>query len=468
MQGTGRRERPIGDELPLGFVVALLSVPAGLAGLAVALREELVAAFAVAGLGLTVLLFHRPLLWLFVVALSLAPLTLLQGPTVQPEEVVLVLWLLAGVVGWIGWHVLIQRRQLVEHWGDKLLLLFLGLSTLNLPIALLNDVPIEEWLRRWLPMWLLLYYFPVRYYIRTPRQLLVLLAALLIAGLVVALFSLQRYRAGAMLAEYAYQLRGKYARTQAEHFLAFAILGCIVGAAFLRSLLWRVLLLVCAIVMGAAVVVTFSRTAWMSVAIGLLAAWLWLSWRQRLRAVIAGGALIGISIAVVAVAFPALSSVLLRLAEQRFLSIGQGQRDLAIRGRLEQLGRALEEVVRFPLGGQGIGKAFPYYEPAVFRHIHYEYIHNGYVATAYRYGVPMALLLIAALVGHLWYGIRQLRRLAPDSVARMVTLLGVAGMLSAMLSLMMMENPLDMRATTMVLLWTLALLNLRQPLADAT
>ncbi|MCS7169810.1 MAG: O-antigen ligase family protein, partial [Candidatus Kapabacteria bacterium] len=313
------------------------------------------------------------------------------------------------------------------------------------------------------PMWLLLYYFPVRTYVRTPRQLLLLLSLLLLSGVFIALAILERYRSGVAVAEYAYQLRGGYARSQSEHFFAFAIVSCVVGAAFVRGLKWRLFLLSCAIVMGAAVLVTFSRTAWMSVLIGLGVAWVLLTWRQRLQTALVGGVLLAVALGSLAMAFPQISSVLIRLVGQRFTSIGQGQQDLALRGRFYQLERALQEVTHYPLGGQGLGKEFPYYEAGARRHIHYGYIHNSYLATAYRYGIPMALLLVAALVAHFRHVLRQVRRAPPTSLWRMAAVTGVAGMVGVMLSLMMTENPLDMRITTMVLTWVLVLANVRYP-----
>ncbi len=449
------------EALPLGFVAGVWGISAVAAGLAVVLRGELIAIGVVVGLAAVMLMLHAPLVWLSVAVLSLVPLVLLQGPKIETGEIVLVLGLLTSLGAWLLWQAVVMRRQLVEHWGDALLLLFLGISALNFPLALLNDVPAEEWLRRWLPMWLLLYYFPVRMYVRTQRQLLWLLLLLLIAGVGIALITVERYRSGVAFAEYAYQLRSGYARSQAEHVLALAIVSCVIGAAFLRSLGWRLLLLVCAIVMAFAVVVTFSRTAWMSVLIGLVAAWVGLTWGQRLRALVAGAVLVTVAIGMLAVAFPRLSAVLVRLVEQRFLSVGQGRRDLALQGRLFQLEKAIEELSRYPLGGQGLGKAFPYYEAGARRHIHFSYIHNGYLATAYRYGIPMALLLIAALLAHFVHSLRQMRRSPPGSLRRMAAVTAVAGLSGIVFSLMMTENPLDIRTVMLAMAWILGLANLR-------
>ncbi len=439
----------------------VLGLQVGGATLAVAFRSELIVLAVVLALGLLALMIRFPLLWLGAVVLSLIPLYLLQGPKVEVGEVVLVLALLAMLGVWLVWQSVVVRVRLTEHWGDVLLLLFLGLSALNMPIALLNDVPLEEWLRRWLPMWLVAYYIPFRHYVRYPRQLGLLLGLLLLVGLVIAVFTLERYRTGVAIAEYAYQLRAPLARTQGEHFLAFALVGCLLGAAFLRSTLWRFLLLGCAVVMGGAVVVTFSRTAWMSALLGLGIALLLLNWRQRMRLMLTGGVLVVAGGVALGALFPQIAPVLFRLLEQRFVSIVQGRQDLALRGRLFQLEGAVRRLGQYPLGGHGLGKAFPYYEVGVYRHIHYSYIHNAYLATAYRYGVPMAVLLLLALGAHALQAFRRMVRLSPGSFQRMVAALGVAGVVGALCSLMMTENPLDMRLTTIVLTWSLAMANIR-------
>ena len=447
------------ERIPAGVFLGAFGVQSIAAAAAVLAQQELLFAGLAVGLAIVVSVVRFPTLWLALVALSVIPLFLLQGPKVEAPEVVLVLALLIGLLGWLLWQSLVVRRRLLEHWGDVLLVLFLLLSALNLPLALLNEVPIEEWLRRWLPMWLVLFYIPVRVYVRTHKQLALMLSLLLLAALVIAGATLERYRSGIALAEYAYQLRSGYARTQGEHFLSFALVGCVVGAAFVRALLWRLVLMSCAVGMAVALIVTFSRTAWISVLIGLAVAWVLVSWRQRLQTLLLAGMLGTVALGVLVIAFPRVSSVLLQLVEQRFLSIAAGQRDLGLRGRFFQLQKALEELTLYPLGGHGLGKAFPYYEAGARRHIHYSYIHNGYVATAYRYGIPMALLLAAALVAHLLYAFRQLRRAPPNSLWRMSAVIGCAAMAGVVFSLMMTENPLDMRMTTLTLAWVVALVH---------
>jgi len=433
----------------------------GLAVTGLIFRFELILLAAVVALGGLAIMVRFPIVWLSVFALALIPLYMLQGPKVEAGEVVLVLALLLMVGVWLLWQTLVVRKRIVQHWGDVLLLLFLGLSALNLPIALLNEVALEEWLRRWLPMWLIVYYIPLRHTVRSPRQALLILGLLLFAGMVVAGLTLERYRSGVAIAEYAYQLRSSLGRTQGEHFLAFAVLSCLISAAFLRSLLWRFFLLGCAVVMGGAVVVSFSRTAWVSLLLGLGIITVLLSWWQRLRLALTGGVLLIASVVALNAVFPRVSAVLFRLVEQRFLSIGQGSRDLALRGRLFQLEGAFQRVWQYPLGGHGLGKAFPYFEVGVYRHIRYSYIHNAYLATAYRYGLPMALLLVIALGAHGVYAFRRMQRAAPGSLQRMITAIGVAGIAGAMLSLMMTENPLDMRLTTAVLTWALGMANIQ-------
>lgn len=455
------RANALPEALPKWSMLGVLGLQAGGAAIAVAFRGELITLAVVLALGLLALMVRFPLLWLAAVVLSLIPLYLLQGPTVEVGEVVLVLALLAMLGVWLVWQAAVVRARLTEHWGDVLLLLFLGLSALNLPIALLNEVPLEEWLRRWLPMWLVAYYLPLRSYVRRPQQLGLLLGLLLLVGLVIAVFTVERYRSGVAIAEYAYQLRAPLARMQGEHLLAFALVGCLLGAAFLRSVLWRLLLLGCAIVLGGAVVVTFSRTAWVSALLGLSLALLLVTWRQRMRLLLAGGILVVASGVILGALFPQVAPVLFRLLEQRFVSIVYGRQDLALRGRFFQLEGAVQRIKQYPMGGHGLGKTYPYYEVGLYRHIHYTYIHNAYLATAYRYGIPMAVLLLVAIGAHGLHALRRMLRLPLESFQRMVAALGVAGIAGAMLSLMMTENPFDMRLTTVVLTWSLAMANIR-------
>lgn len=453
--------------LPPGIALAGIVLQGILAGVAVAVRQELIALGVVLGLAATVLMVRFPIVWLSALALVFIPLFLLQGPQVDVGEVVVVAWLLGSALVWVGWQALVVRRQLIRGWADLALMAFLVISVVNLPIALLNQVPLEDWLRRWFPMWLLVLFLPIRTLLRTPRQLLLVLSLLLLSGVFLAVAMLERYRSGVLLAEYAYQLRSGYARTQGEHFLAFAIVSCVVGAAFLRSVLWRLFLLLCALVMATAVLVTFSRTAWLSVLLGLGAAWLCLTWRQRLRVVLTGTAVVVLAVGTLTVAFPRVSAVLLRLLEYRFLSIGQGRRDLAVQGRFLQLEKAWQKTWEYPLGGHGAGSKFPYYESGARRHIHYEYIHNGYIATAYRYGVPLAILLVVGLVGQLVQALRALRTHPPGSIWQMAGVIGVAGLVGVLFSLMMTENPLDVRLATLGMAWILGLATL-QPTSHGT
>jgi len=443
------------------FWLGLLAAQLLIGGIALWTRTELLMLAGVAAVAIAGAWTLLPSLWIGSLVLSTVALNLLQSEEVTAVEIVVVAALIGTLLAWLGWHTLVQRRRLILHWGDLLLLLFLGFALLNLPIALLNDVPLLEWMRGWVPLLLLLAYFPVRHFIRRPKQVRIFLGLLLLCGIVIAAVALWRYRQGVSLAEYAYQLRTGIARSHGEHLLAFLILGCIAGMLFLRHWRWRLLLAAGAVFMGAAVIVTFSRTAWLSLAIGVVVLWLALRWKQRLQLLFAGIALPAAAMLVLTVGFPQVSDILLRLVQHRFASIAQGRQDLAVGGRIHQLSIGVRKTLELPLGGHGIRKPYSYLEPAFRRHISYAYIHNAYVATAYRQGIPMLLLLVAMLGAHLFDTLRRLRRTAPNSLERMTTAVGIAALCAAMLSLMMTENPLDGRTLTITLAWTLSVANLR-------
>ncbi len=143
-------------------------------------------------------------------------------------------------------------------------------------------------------------------------------------------------------------------------------------------------------------VLTYERTFWAATLLALGFVVLRAPRRQRVRALIAGPALLVLVVAGLAAVAPADVAA----ARQRLLSIGEYGSDLSIRFRITETRNVRREVEARPLLGSGLGatilwgRAYESVPPTTEA-----FAHNGYVWLAWKLGIPAAILLVCLIAG---------------------------------------------------------------------
>jgi O-antigen/teichoic acid export membrane protein len=182
----------------------------------------------------------------------------------------------------------------------------------------------------------------------------------------------------------------------------------------LRSARARALVVVVVALNAIDLLLTYERTFWVATLLALVVLALRSAPRQRMRALIAGPALVTIAVAGLAIVAPRDVAA----ARERLVSLGQYDSDLSVRFRLTESRNVMSAIEGRTLTGSGLGativwgRAYEGVRPTVE-----SFAHNGYLWLAWKLGIPAAALLVLLL------GAAALLRGPPGAQAALLLLL---------------------------------------------
>lgn len=296
--------------------------------------------------------------------------------------------------------VLVQRRlRASEVVGIALALLFLAAAALQFVHGIRRGAPLStagDELRTLLGFGVVLVALPI---LQDDEARARLLKALLATGLALGLWGIAQwsldlpYFAGAGVREGVAltssgrgQLQGGLYAFPVAVTLAFAAL----MSGGVRSALGRTALGACIALNAICVLLTFERTFWVVTVVACAYVVLRASREQRARAV----ALVPVVVAVSAIPLAFLAPNTLTTARERLLSLNQYASDSSVAYRVRESQETIEEIRVAPVMGSGLGASIWWGRPAseVPPSVDY-FVHDGYLWTAWKLGIPIAILL---------------------------------------------------------------------------
>lgn len=155
-------------------------------------------------------------------------------------------------------------------------------------------------------------------------------------------------------------------------------------------------LVICTLALnGICVVLTFERTFMLITVMACALIVLRAGRGQRARALLT----LPIAAALICVPLAVLSPTTLTTARERLFSLGQYGQDQAVRDRVVESQHVIEQIRLHPALGSGLGAAIWWGRPenGVPPRIDY-FSHNGFLWTAWKLGIPGAILLFGSLV----------------------------------------------------------------------
>jgi hypothetical protein len=185
-----------------------------------------------------------------------------------------------------------------------------------------------------------------------------------------------------------------------EYGFPVVIIGCsavlIFGA--VRSALARAWVGLAIALNAAACLVTFERTFWLDVILGICVVMLFAPAVQRVKMLLAAPIIVVVAIGALAIAAPSE----LITAHQRLTSISQYASDDSVRYRLTESRIVLERIRAHPVTGSGFAATIFWGQAwAQVPAKSYTFAHNGYLWLAWKVGIPVAALLVALFVSAL-------------------------------------------------------------------
>ena len=350
------------------------------------------------GIGLIIAMFKWPKVWIGVVILSTPWFLSDTGKGLSITEVLLGGFIIGSVVAWVVTMAFSGRLKLT--WiGEKLLIFFLALSVLNIIVAVFNFVDPVDWLFEWMIFLLVLYYFPIKEYYgkdeKSLKQLLVLLGiAMLLMGAYTAYDFKTRSSEGLV---YAYQLINARSRLFAPAFS----LGLILSAAIafhVKTWRMRALVLLFALLSGAGLLQSMTRSLWVASAFCLVILMFFLRPRHNI-------ALVSTIVVVAAAAYltassmyPGITKIALKILEKRVTSSTQlTGGDYSFETRLIEAEEASRWIKENPLAGNGLRAELLSWGPIERFHWKKPFIHIGYISLLFKFGIPITLVVMGYL-----------------------------------------------------------------------
>lgn len=403
---------------------------------------------AACGIGLIMLMFRSPKVWLGLFMIALPQFLTDTGEGLSVTEAVSGGLFTFAIIIWLAKRLTVDPRPLIEGWTDFLLLFFIIAAGANVVVARFNHVELFGWAVDWSYFLLMLYCFPLREEFgaseRTFRQFLAISG---VSAILMALYSGYIFRQ--KMAEnmiYAYQITASRSATLGPVFLLVICIAIVL----IFHVRWRTkafTFLVLVVNLGA-LVLTFTRTLWVFVFLSTFVAMLFLRWSQNVR-IISTSVLLGfVAVTAFYTINPKIADVALRLVKHRFTSSTQlSGGDRSFETRLIEVNNAWRKVKQAPLGGNGLRAKFVTWAPIEQWHNATAFVHIGYVGLIHKLGFPTASILFLVLIGYtfraFWAAWQARDRTAPP-LARSVAI-GVFAFMPALYVNIFMAGFFDQR-----------------------
>jgi hypothetical protein len=416
--------------------VPLLAVCAALVGGFISIAPYAAVGVVVLGLVL-VLAFRAPALHLTILlALTVVVPFSVQnalsgggGAGVFPSDLFLLTGLVRGVV--VALQRPIDRRRLVPAALMVLFLVGVLLQLLHGRAAGADVSQAGGEARALLGFGTLLIALPV---LEDPRARSQLVRGLLAVGLALGLWGIAQWTLGIQFGgagdvgvregvNYTTAGRGQVQGGLYGFPVAIVMASAVLMSGQRLSLAGRTALLAVVLLNGVSLLLTYERTFWVATAVGLAVVIIKTEGLQRLKAA-------AWTVTVAGIAFAALSTwnpSVLTAARERFLSLGQYANDDSLRYRIVESQHVVAQVDARPIIGSGLAAQIFWGRPweNVPERAYY-YNHNGFLAVAWKLGLPLAILLLGLVA---WCVVAPARR-DRDPPARALTLGAQAGLLS--------------------------------------
>lgn len=352
---------------------------------------------------------HNERFWvLSALALHAVALAGARSEALAVGEIVYAVFVLGGLAIWLT-KSFVRRERIIRSGFDVLLATFGILSTVvTLVASALHDGNIVVYMKEWGVASEILFYFPLRRVINTRRDVYIILALFAVVAVANSGVAILTYRQRLAEAVYQWQLKAR-SNVNEPTSIALLILSSTLFA-YARKFRWALVGLTGAALGLIVLTISYSRSPIISGIIGAFIMAGLIPLRRARRVVGAMLVSVAIGLGVVLVVYPKFASVITSAVGQRLASVASASQDLSLRSRVAESERLVSHyIASSPVIGYGYGVRFGFDDPISGGTTWTYFIHNGYLWAAYKYGIPIALLL----VGVIFYPLVRLLYLAP-------------------------------------------------------
>jgi len=354
-------------------------------------RIEFYLFLAVLALPILWTMVNYPRVWIYFIALGLT-VFLTSG-----EKEVNVFHILAGLfynsflILWFVNKLLIKREKISRNISDQIFLFFYFILIVNSIIAVSNNVVFFDWFREYLLYSLILYYFPIREYFTTKKQILTLLVLLGLSAIFLDLYAFYNYFKAMKDITYAYQFAGNSSMRINQQFFTSVGFSSIVIFFSVKTFRGKLFSFLVAILTTGALISTLSRAFWVSFIAIVFIFLFYMKIKQVVQFLLIIIFFVGASAFAVQTIMPDRAELFKKYLVQRFNSTGKGKKDQSVRARLYEYREVVRAIKNSPIWGHGLRKEFMFYNNITQKTSKAHFIHNGFMNISYKTGIPLAL-----------------------------------------------------------------------------
>jgi O-Antigen ligase len=373
-------------------------------------------------------LFRLPLLNLAVLLASFVLIADYEDGT-QITEVLWGLYYGAFVCHWYVTRIFLYKDRLFEDRESRTVFLFLILMTLSVGLTVMFKGDLRFFVGEWLSLSFFSLYFPIREAITRHRHgLLAVAISLLIVALFVQVRNVLNYQEILIEATYAWQVTKGRAVTNTA-IIMLPLFGALLMLLHANKLKPALLAGAIFAFFFGGFILSQTRGHWVAFAFACIVILPIMGRSQRFRLVTIGAlsvaGIVGAGYLLLGDAFELVAAGLL----DRVLSIGTAASDdISLINRFRETKVVMGKVLQNPILGYGPGVAFQFWDLTFLPPFTHQtsFLHNGFVALWYKFGVWGLGLVLYFWVSSIRGGIRLYRSSAP-------TVLRVTGLSSAAL-----------------------------------
>jgi len=344
------------------------------------------------------LAFHNERSWiLLALVFHAAVLAGSRERAIGPGEVAYGVFVIGGLAAWFA-KAFVRRERIVTSSFDLLLVVFGVASTLVTVIAAtLHDANPVLFLKEWGITVDILFYFPLRRVLRSPRDVFVVLALFGVVAMANSALAVLTYRERLAEAVYDWQLNTR-SNVNEPTSIALLIISVTVFA-YASKVKWALVGLAGSAIGLGVLAISYSRGPILSGLLGTLIMSSMIPMRKSRRVVVALVVSLGVGIGTLTIVYPRFASAISSNLGNRIASIANASRDLSLKARLYESERLLTHYIpASPLIGYGYGVPFTFYSAITRRSTSVVFAHNGYLWAMYKFGIPLTVLLMLVVL----------------------------------------------------------------------
>ncbi len=395
----------------MALIIALIGL-LGIVGLVAWNAPDLTLFLPVVLLALSagVFLFARPrlnfILWLGGLA------TLFSSEVgIQAHEAVYGLYFYGYLLHWYGRRIFLYKSRFVRGVEDHAALLLLVFGLLGgIALGLLFDAKLMDMRGEVLSFSMLALYFPVKeFVVREKNGPLIVLALIVWIGLFVtvnnALYTRHQFVEATALWQVAdVRIAGR------ELILTFAAILLVSVLAVVRTRMAVIGVLTMLVTLLAGLVLTKSRSFWVAFLIGGFVLLLLHPAADRRRLLVRSVFALLTLLAAASIAMGPYFTLLLHGVVDRFLSLGATGTDISLLNRFVESNAVRAHTIANPILGYGFGTEYSFYSVAIHATLVKSYIHHGYLAVWYKFGLWGVMLWSVFLLRSAWCALQAARK----------------------------------------------------------